>query len=418
MKQKLLEIKSLPIYLALLYHAMFIGCSNKQNFIESLMLHSGKFDEAIKNAEKHRLQIIYTQIDRDSSNQASFRTYNYRLNNNYFYPASTIKLPITALALEKVNDLSIEGFTPHSIMQVDSAYSGQVRVHQDTSSENGYPSIANYIKKIFLLSDNDAFNRLYEFLGQEEANKRLISKGYCDVRITHRVSSPLSPEENRHTNPVRFYEGDSLIFKQEAKHNDHEIKSDYRIQIGKGYIKNGHLIEGPMDFSYKNAISLKSLHDILLSLIFPKNFSSEKRFNLNPRDYQFLHEHMSKYPRESVSPKYGNTFKDSFCKFLMFGGTEENIDSNIRIFNKIGAAYGFLIDIAYIVDFNKNIEFVLGAVIYVNENEILNDNQYEYESIGYPFMRDLGQLFYDYEVKRVRAFEPDLSKYNWKLWTE
>jgi len=61
---------------------------------------------------------------------------------------------------------------------------------------------------------------------------------------------------------------------------------------------------------------------------------------------------------------------------------------------------------------------VLGAVIYVNENEILNDGVYEYEKIGYPFMRELGQLFYDYEVKRPRTHKPDLSKYNWKLWAE
>jgi hypothetical protein len=102
----------------------------------------------------------------------------------------------------------------------------------------------------------------------------------------------------------------------------------------------------------------------------------------------------------------------------MFAGTNQSIDRNIRIYNKIGEAYGFLIDMAYIIDFEKEIEFVLGAVIYVNENEILNDGEYEYESVGYPFMRDLGQVFYEYEVNRPRAYKPDLSRYNWKLWTE
>jgi hypothetical protein len=73
---------------------------------------------------------------------------------------------------------------------------------------------------------------------------------------------------------------------------------------------------------------------------------------------------------------------------------------------------------AYIIDFEQQIEFVLGAVIYVNENEILNDGEYEYETVGYPFMKDLGQVFYEYELTRPRAHKPDLSRYNWKLWTE
>jgi hypothetical protein len=73
---------------------------------------------------------------------------------------------------------------------------------------------------------------------------------------------------------------------------------------------------------------------------------------------------------------------------------------------------------AYIIDFEKKIEFVLGAVIYVNENEILNDGLYEYETVGYPFMRDLGRVFYEYELKRPRAHHPDLSRYNWESWTD
>ncbi len=43
----------------------------------------------------------------------------------------------------------------------------QTRVYNDPTTEDGRPTVAHYIKKILLVSDNDAFNRLYEFLGQE-----------------------------------------------------------------------------------------------------------------------------------------------------------------------------------------------------------------------------------------------------------
>jgi hypothetical protein len=38
------------------------------------------------------------------------------------------------------------------------------------------------------------------------------------------------------------------------------------------------------------------------------------------------------------------------------------IPANIRIFNKIGSAYGFLTDAAYIVDYQEGIEFILAAI--------------------------------------------------------
>ena len=412
-------MKKQNILLVFILIGVLFSCQKKHGFIDQLMHDSGKFEQILENAEKHRIQIIYTQIDRDLNNKASFKTYKYRVDNQeYFYPASSIKMPMAALAIEKINDQIIRGFTPFSTMQVDSAFSGQTSVYTDTSSHSGLPSIGHYIKKLFLVSDNDAYNRLYEFLGQREANARLIKKGYTDVRLTHRLSIPLSLEENRRTNPMSFYYRDTLVYHQEEQINEIEIKSDQKILLGEGYMKNGKLINEPMDFTYKNAIGLESLHKMLLTIMFPENFYPHEKFQLNKIDYQFLYQFMSKYPQESDFPYYGGKFNDGYCKFLMFGGSEKSIDQNIRIYNKIGEAYGFLTDIAYIIDFENHVEFVLGAVIYVNENSIFNDGKYEYESIGLPFMMDLGQLFYEYELQRERTHYPDLSKYKWKVWTK
>jgi hypothetical protein len=122
---------------------------------------------------------------------------------------------------------------------------------------------------------------------------------------------------------------------------------------------------------------------------------------------------MSQLPRETTYPDYSNyeVYPDNFSKFLMVGNSKEKIPSSIRIFNKIGSAYGFTIDNAYIVDFDKNIEFILSAVLYTNENEILNDGNYEYDKTAYPFMDALGDIFYEYEINRKRAFQPDLKSF-------
>src|SRR5687767_3725587 len=51
-----------------------------------------------------RYQLIYTRIDRDRRNRPNFTHYNYRVDKDeYFNPASMVKMPVAFLALEKVN---------------------------------------------------------------------------------------------------------------------------------------------------------------------------------------------------------------------------------------------------------------------------------------------------------------------------
>ena len=61
---------------------------------------------------------------------------------------------------------------------------------------------------------------------------------------------------------------------------------------------------------------------------------------------------------------------------------------------------------------SKNqVEFMLTSTVYVNSDGILNDNRYEYTEMGWPFLYDLGQTVYQYELKRDRQHKPDLSKF-------
>ena len=153
-------------------------------------------------------------------------------------------------------------------------------------------------------------------------------------------------------------------------------------------------------------------HRFLIQLIFPENVGSNQGLNLTKSDYDFLLKKMSILPRESHHPEYDTDhYYDSYCKFFLYGDKKEKISDDIRIFNKVGLAYGFLLDNAYVVDFKNNIEFFLSAVIYGNENEILNDNTYEYNTLTIPFLADLGRVVYNYELQRKKEYEPDLNRF-------
>ena len=72
-----------------------------------LRQHPGYFQRMLDHPDSFRIQILYTQINRDKNNKPSFREFTYNLNNNqYFYPASTVKMPVVFLVLEKLNELN------------------------------------------------------------------------------------------------------------------------------------------------------------------------------------------------------------------------------------------------------------------------------------------------------------------------
>ncbi len=389
------------------------SCKTTQSDQLSALLknNADKLSGVMDNPEKYEVQIIYTQINRDSLNNAEFKTFRFMENPEfYYYPASTVKLPASILALEKINELNIPALSKDTPLSIDSSYSGQIAVSSDTTSESGLPSIAHYIKKILLVSNNDAFNRLYEFLGQEELNEKLHQKGLNNCRLIHRLSITMSQDENRHTNGFHFYNNDREIYFQPPQVNDKQYKFNLVNQSkGKGYYKGGELVEEPMDFGKKNYISLNDQHEIIKRLFFPGKYPEDQRFRLTEADYKFLYKYMSMFPGESDYPAYDSSYNDGYVKFFMFGDTEEKLDGKIRVFSKSGKAYGFLIDNAYIVDFENNVEFILSAVIHVNEDGIYNDDQYEYDSVGIPFLANLGRIIYNYELERNRPHIPDLS---------
>lgn len=369
------------------------------------------FDSIFVRKDEYRLQIIYTQIDRGRNNRPKFTDHYFNVQpDQYFYPASTIKLPIAILALQKLRELKIPGLDRNTTMITETGFSGQTAVYNDPASEDGRPTIANYIKKILLVSDNDASNRLYEFLGQEYINKTLHKMGYDDAQILHRLSIGMTEEENRNTNPIRFLNAEGKLIYEKPAETSRLVYDKRNTKLGKGYYSGGNIIKEPFDFSSKNRLTIESLHQILKSIIFPRDVSRRQRFNLDKEDYNFLRKYLSMYPTESKYPSYNSPgYWDNYVKFLFYGSEKQKPDPQIRIFNKVGDAYGFLTDIAYIADYNNNIEFLLSATIHCNRDAIYNDDKYEYETIGFPFMKNLGRIIYEHELKRPRKYKPDLS---------
>ncbi len=385
-------------------------------FLQKLLLSNPdiQYQNIINHPQQYHLQIIYTQINRDVHNKPSFT--NYYFGNDpgqYYYPASVVKLPLAALSLEKLNEINKKGVNKFTPIQFDSAYPRQTKEWNDSTAENYQPSIAQFIRKAFLISDNDAYNRMYQFVGQQTINRKLQDKGYTNMRIVREFMG-FTEDENRHTNPLRFMDSNnSTIYQQPMAYNKDSIQYPAHVYVGKAYYdRNDSLIQEPMDFARQNTIPLRDLQQMLQSVLFPLSVQVKQRFNLTTEDYRFLKQYLSQYPSETSYPKYDTAqYYDSYVKFFFNDGFHHAMPPGVRVFNKVGWSYGFLTDVSYVVDFTHNIEYMLTATMYVNKDEVLNDDAYEYTSVGYTFLYQLGQTIYKYDLQRKRKIKPDLKDF-------
>jgi hypothetical protein len=369
-----------------------------------------------KNYRDYEIQIRYTQINRDANNFPSFESFEFNVDNEaYFYPASTIKMPIAFLALQRINELKnecpeINTSTP-MLTQAGSAPQKEYLI--DELNYDNPPNVEEYIKQIFVVSDNNANNRLFELLGANYINNQLKNKGiFTNSRIIHRVGvGGFDAESNKMVNPISFIINncDIKIPERKSVYEYRPVQAEFK---GRGYMNSDEkIVDQPFDFSNKNFYSIRDLEATLMRVTFPEIFAPSQRFNYTDADYKFIYKTLDLLPRDVPYYASDSSMYDAYVKYFIKGDNSTKIPSNIHIFNKVGWAYGTLTDCSYIFDTSSGAEFFLTATILVNRNKIFNDGKYEYESEGIPFFNELGAEMLKYEQKRVRKVRPDFSKF-------
>ena len=360
------------------------GCSStKKNILQQAL---ASIDPKIKNVmskpDDFEIQIIYTQIFRDKNNKVSFKDFTYNLNaENYFYPASTVKFPIAILALEKLNTIDNTS--------KDTQYTIEGNPNKLRFSEE--------ISKVFAVSNNEASTNLLEFVGFDYLNESMVSRGLMPFRVSHRLSTPNPSDTN--TKPITLYKEDNSIGTLPSIANKPSIPLQLNhLKKGIGYMKNDLLVNEPFDFSNKNYYPLETLHNTMKRIVFPEAFKESERFKLTEKDREFILFSMQNLPKNAGYNPIN--YYDGYCKFFLYGDTKENIPANIKIYNKVGNAYGTLIDCAYIIDVENKVEFLVSATLLVNKDGVFNDDNYEYDTVGIPFLAELGRQLYAKNIKK------------------
>ena len=384
--------------------------------LEIMHQHPEQFNQVLEHKESYRLQIVYTRIERDSKNQPHVTTWCLDTGKYYYYPASMIKLLEIPLAMEKINNLKKKyGVSIYDSLVVSGDPCGDV-YEANYQKRANFSTPAQMIKEMLLISNNHAFNPLYDFLGQAYFNRRAHELGYTSAVITNRFAG-CDSFQNQITSAVDFYDRKTgaLKYVQPATINhDMPVIKHMNTIVGRGFM-NGQVMDPPKNFNHNNFISLWDLHKLLVHLTLPKLQTRKHQIHLTNEDYAFIHKYMGMYLRECVMPKYDTgECQDNKFKFFMTANESGCAPEGIRIFNKVGQAYGFVTDCSYFVDTVNRVEFFLSCSMYVNKDEILNDDVYEYETIAMPFFRNLCNAVYNDELSRNRKHKPVFDKWDFK----
>jgi len=354
--------------------------------------------KTVARADELRLQIVLGLIEDGPDGKPVLRQVSFRAGAEYFYPASSVKLFAAVAALEKLHalrketGLAIDLDTP---LVYHPLFEDEVLESADPSNlEGGKITLRHELRKLFLVSDNKAFNRCYEMVGQDQLAASLSHAGISNARIVHRLAESHSAVENRRSPRIDFVGKDFSYTLPEREAAEMPPPPPLPgLLVGKGYLAAREEVPGPMDFSGKNRIPLMELQRGLCKILRPDiDCGPGAGFAIDDADRALLTEVMAEYPRESKNPVYDVAeYPDDYGKFLLPGLRRKLAAGDVRVSNKFGQAYGFSTENALVHNAASGKTLFLAATIYTNSNGILNDDEYDYVQVARPFYAALGE---------------------------
>lgn len=355
----------------------------------------------LEQSQAHRVQILVTTV-RDSKRGAPrVERFGYRVDAEYFYPASSIKLCAAVAALQVCEEIARDQKIPDLLtvpMEIAPLFPGDEVQRLDASNlEGGFITVGHEIRKLALVSDNPAFNRLWDVVGHERMNWSMHALGLKSVVINHRLSDSRSIPVPTDSAAVswRLPDGGEVRVPARSSHL-HLTNLQSGTAIGSGYVSGKTVVNQPLEFRQRNGISLVDLQDLLIQVARPDVDVGKPRLRLTETHRAHLLRGLREYPRESVNPRYApDPYTDDYCKFLLPGVRRvyrsEVPGTRVEITGKIGRAYGFTVENSYLYNPLNRAGVFVTAVIYTNSDGVLNDDQYEYAEVADPFMSALGE---------------------------
>jgi beta-lactamase family protein len=370
--------------------------------MRAILESSPKLARFLADAAEWRLQAVLGTVEPGRDGRPRLVQEGFRADAEYFYPASAVKLLAAAAALERLGELRAETGLPlgaDTPLAYHPLFPGDELADRDPSNlEGGAITLRHEIRKLFLVSDNEAFNRLYEFLGQDRLAQSLNRAGLPQARLVNRLARPMSAEDNRRMPRIDFLNADGAVLYTLPERRSPPLPEPSPVPgllVGDAWLTNDEpqrRVEGPMDFMQKNRVTLVDLQRALCMIVQPEVDCGGSGFRLGEEDRALLRDPMRTLAVDSRNPVYDRAeHPDDEVKPFRPGLLRVLPAERLEVYNKVGWSYGFSIDTAWIVDRRTGRSFFLAATLYTNADGVINDDQYEYKTVAWPFLADLAE---------------------------
>lgn len=418
--------------------------------------------KVLADPEFYRFQVLVTEYEKRDDGSEVLTPHIFRVDEEYFYPASTVKTYGSIAALRHYTILKEQN--PWLTTNDPMSRSARRCKKADKSNEiNGLANLEHEIKKTQLISSNKAFNTVFNVTGFRKLHE-YIHDDFPSVRVYHRLSSRETHKECLKTPALHVcnwtkegldkkkrYLRKAFISNADISDLNQQTRADAptgfktnraSLLVGKGYkdMKTKKRVAKSMDFTFKNRVSFYDFQRLNMGMYMPNQktplgpavklleMKDPKATDTTPPLIRRvwlneLRHAMAIYPRQSENPKYsGRALSETRFKPLIRGvrwGSKKVVDQNLYYLNKAGKALGFHMDNAFIA-FGKEAGEIkksgfpksspkrglfVTVGLYVNKDGILNDDKYEYSTISVPVLNAVG-----YAVGRYLAGEWSVPK--------
>lgn len=343
----------------------------------------------LANAEQLRLQVLITLVEPGDPLRLS--EHGFRVDEEYVYPASAIKLVMATGALRALRRLGDErevNLGPRTRFMRCKSAGGKCEVPEpdedkdpDDDQDDEKLLVSREIQRMLSYSDNESYDRLWDLCGHRELQEAVIDLGLASVRLHHRLTTPSSRRTARR---VVVMPRGGRAFTLPARTSDLEPPPTpaARLEVGRAHRGASGLVDEPMDFSAKNYVSLRDLHRLLIAVVRP-DAPGALVLDLTEEEREVL-----------LRPMTGRLLPGAAGanhKPMLPGVRKVLDDKRLRYVNKAGRAYGFHLDNGYLEDVQSGRAAFVTAVVYANPNGVVNDDDYAYEELSGPLLAVLGE---------------------------
>lgn len=358
--------------------------------------------------EKYRAEILLTEVrpPKHKDGRPEMLRHAFRVDREYFYPASAIKLTAAVAGLEALAERGRargRTYAPDCAMKIFDSTAGTYEEKDITDYVTGRLNIAHELKKMLVISDNEAFNRMFAFVGHREMNTRMWKLGLPTVRIRHRLGNVKDLDDPTITPEVIIVPGDGgaeLMTPERSSSLMLFAVRDAGTKVGRAHVEGNVQVPGPMDFSEKNRIGIRDLQRLLTKIVLPEAEDALPQYDDDGR--ALLLSLLSMLPSQSRLTGFDTSLDE--LQRLSYPGVNRVVppSSKVRLYGKSGRAYGFSVENSFAFDPETKRGFFLTATIYTNDGGIVGSDHYEYGEIANPFFAALGEYGARRAFGRVR----------------